>query len=217
MLFHACFLRINYFTERKGIYFFSIDDKGYVYRASTQEISKDIKFKSATQGLSFEIGVGKNKHFSLTSGIMFSGVELASNKMFIKYTNLEVPVSMKYSAFLGSPLRPHISVGLVMRNTIHNYSELYFLPSYKFADLRGNPIPDDGIPDGAIKPMYRDQFYLDKLQLVSAFGLDYFVNSRLEITSQFRMAQSSISGKSSVTMILASKTLFVGLLYRLHK
>ena len=188
---------------------------GY-YRSDFSTINKNFSFSSVSSGLNFEIGIGQNKHVSMMGGMMVSKTDFSNDKFSIKYTSLDFPVAIKYSFLLGLPIRPHVSVGLLVPFLINNNSRLYPLPFYRFLDLKGNQVSSDGISTKALI-MSDNQWDLNNILLTSSVGLDYFVNNRLKITSQFRIQGSSISREDQVGMLLTSKTLFVGLLYRLHQ
>ena len=161
------------------------------------------------------MGVGHNKHFSILGGALISKTKIETEILSLQYSTFDLPFSLKYSAVLRSPIRPHVSVGMLFPVLINDFSEFKQMPItyYKTFNKNGTPYSYDGIAAGTSSFTFRTDLEFNRISLIYACGLDWFVSDRFKITALYRVSFTDISRNDQVSVENYGRTLYLGAVY----
>jgi hypothetical protein len=90
-------------------------------------------------GISSEIFLGRNKHFSFLAQLIYAPRSFVSEEMSYSVKSIELPLGLKYRVALGSPIRPYVGLGIVV--PLITTKKFVFSPLPVF-DFTGDPIFD---------------------------------------------------------------------------
>ena len=184
------------------------------YYLAKRDISENYNFKSVSQGVSFEMRVGSNKHFSIMGEALISKTDFDTDIISLKYSTFDLPFSLKYSMGIRSPIRPHVSVGLLFPVLIDDISSFKKIPVtfYRVANRDGTSLSYP-IPAELSSATFRTDLEFNRIRLMYSCGLDWFVSNRFKLTGLFRLSFTDISRNDYVSVSNNSSTLYLGAVY----
>lgn len=171
-------------------------------------------FNSATHGLFLEFGLGKNKHFSFNSGVLYSSVAFANSKLSFDYSNLDFVIAPKYSLFMQWPVRPFVAAGFIIQASLSNNSKSQSVPTFSEPALTSPKLDKDG-NQVMVEPIIPSEFTVAKMHPFVTVGIDFFVYKNSRISGQVRFEKVDLSNSSNIDLKMSSIVPMVTYSYRI--
>jgi hypothetical protein len=197
-------------VEKLGKMLFATDEGtvGVDFSASKQKTF----FKTYSGGVTFDVGFMTNKHFTFTTGAIIAKGIIDHNTFEIRYSNLDLPFILKYTALLKHRVRPFVGAGVIVPIQLSTKTKLIPFTGYRYFDWSGEPLSEPVTYPYALQR--KDEFDSSIPKFTATLGIEFIISDRIKLSTYYRAESQEIS--EAYEMKLQQRSVFGSVAYRIN-